>query len=181
MSDQFPQRKFSKIGLVIRIGLLILLAVTVVMTIFGVGIYAYDWEGPVTRAWGRIVPYPAAIVDGQNVTYAEFWEAHGVRFKSIPDQPYFPEKRTQTINGLVRDAAVEAIAKRHHISVSEEEVRAYYQERLEELDEKQTKALNDRPWWFIRKRLRITLLRKKLDEAGIYEEIGSDKIIIFAQ
>lgn len=113
-----------------------LIAVTLIVLVFGIGIYRYQWDGGVTRVVTRVVPYPAAIVDGGLVRYSDFQE--DVRFlidfyeeekKTAAAGSVFPteeEIKERVLDRMVKDRLAETLAKRYKITVTTTDVKEAY-------------------------------------------------------
>jgi len=113
-----------------------LIAVAVIVIVFGFGIYRYKWDDGVTRIVTRVVPYPAAIVDGGLVRYSDFQE--DVRFlrqfyeeerKTAAPGSLFPtedEIKERVLDRMIKDRLAENLAKRYKITVTTSEVKSAY-------------------------------------------------------
>ena len=117
-----------------------LIAVTVIIIVFGIGIYRYEWDGGVTRIVTRVVPYPAAIVDGGLVRYSEFQE--DVKFlrdfyeeekKTAAPGSVFPteeEIRERVLERMIKDRLAENLAKRYKVTVTTSDVKEAYESTI---------------------------------------------------
>jgi parvulin-like peptidyl-prolyl isomerase len=128
-----PQTGLSKRKKIWLIGGAIAAAVIV---IFGVGAYRFGWEGPVTRIITKVLPYPAALVDGQPIRLSEYQENVRIleRFyeaekkRAVPGS-IFPdggEIRKRVLDRLVREQLARNLASRYGIAVSRDDVEKAY-------------------------------------------------------
>lgn len=111
-------------------------AIFIAMTVFGVGIYKFHWDNKATQIAYKIVPYPAAVVDFDSISVADFYHELGYinHFYQESKQAPPPEKqlRQNVLNQLIEQKVLDHQAKKYHISVSSEEVDQQYQKLAEE-------------------------------------------------
>lgn len=116
-------------------------AVALIITVvFGFGIYRLGWDGGVTRIVTRVVPYPAAIVDGRVIRYADFQEDvrtlqrfyEAERFRAAPGSrfPGDEEIRQRILDRLIKDQLARNLAARYDIAVTTEDVNDAYEETI---------------------------------------------------
>jgi len=107
-----------------------------VFLVFGIGIYRYDWDNSATRIVSRIIPYPAAIVDGHVVRYSDFRENVRLLKSFYDDQktsnvstsvlPTEEEIKKRVLDRLVKDTLAERLAARYGIAVTSDDVEKAY-------------------------------------------------------
>jgi parvulin-like peptidyl-prolyl isomerase len=111
----------------------------VIAVVFGVGVYRYGWDGRVTRLVTALLPYPAAIIEGQVIRYADFQEDLGIledfyeteRKKSPEtDFPDDQELRGRVMERLLKDQMARILAARYGIEVTSEDVRKTYESTI---------------------------------------------------
>lgn len=101
--------------------------------VMGVGIYAGSWEDAFTTAFTKVVPYPAAMVNGRVVFYHNYLEQLSivekyqkefkkVDFKSEDGKKVLTQIRKDTMGRLVEDTLVNAEAAKLNVTVSSKEL-----------------------------------------------------------
>jgi parvulin-like peptidyl-prolyl isomerase len=166
-------------------------AVAALVAVFGVGIYRFRWDGAVTRIVTEVVPYPAALVEGRVVRYAEFQEDVRVlerfyeeaRKEAVPGAifPSPEEIRDRVLDRLIKDRLAVELAGRYGIVITTEDVNEAYETTI--LDQaalgtasgkaraeaRASKTLDElyglRPSQFKTRILHPFLVRQKLEEA----------------
>lgn len=124
----------------IRPGWLVAGGIAVLLAVFAFGIYRYGWDGAVTQIVSRVVPYPAALVEGRVIRYADFQEDldvlrrfyEGQRASALPGSR-FPEEaelRTRVLERLIKDELAAALAGRYGIAVTSDDVRSAYESTI---------------------------------------------------
>ena len=108
----------------------------------GLGIYALGWQNAFTYGVSRVVPFPAAIVDGRVVYYHAY--AKEVR-RLQPSATAGKALNQQALGKYVTAAVVENWAVRNSIKVSEAEVDKEVDKYLQSFDDKKQahKALRE--------------------------------------
>lgn len=111
-------------------------AILAIVAVFGVGIYALKWDGGVTRIMTEVVPYPAAIVDGHVIRYADYMEDVRTlerfydteRERAVPGSrfPSAEEIRARVLDRLVKDRLAVGLASRYGVAVTSEDVKEAY-------------------------------------------------------
>lgn len=114
-----------------------LAAVALLVLVFGFGIYRLQWDGTVTRVMTRVVPYPAAIVDGgvirwsefqENVRFLEaFYEAEKARVPAGSILPTREEIEARVLDRLIKEKLAERLARRYGIAISSADVNRAYE------------------------------------------------------
>lgn len=121
------------LGLVASVFTLLLVALIIIT----VGIYKFGWEGPAAMTVARVLPYPAATVNGKVVTYREYLDdvATVKRFFSkqlekgeTPDftPPPEDEIRSGVLDRLIQTKVLEEQAVAYNVTVSQEDIDAEY-------------------------------------------------------
>jgi parvulin-like peptidyl-prolyl isomerase len=108
----------------------------VIVAVFAVGIYSLKWDGGVTRIMTEVVPYPAAIVDGHVIRYADFMEDVRTlerfydteRERAAPGSQFPTEEeiRARVLDRLVTDRLAVGLAARYGVAVTSEDVKDTY-------------------------------------------------------
>lgn len=111
-------------------------AVLALLALFGFGLYRYGWNGGVTQVVTKVLPYPAAIVEGRVIRYSEYQEDLAVlerfyeaeRQRAIPGSvfPTQDELKARVLDRLIKDELAAALAERYGAVVSAEDVRNTY-------------------------------------------------------
>ena len=103
---------------------------------FGFGLYRYGWHGGVTQVVTKVLPYPAAIVEGRVIRYSEyqedlavlerFYEAERGRAAAGSVYPTQEELKKRVLDRLIKDELAYALAERYGVVVSSDDVKATY-------------------------------------------------------
>lgn len=108
-------------------------AVVLFVTVMGVGVYAFGWEDSFTTRATKVIPYPAAVVNGRVVFYHSYLEQLSivekyqkefkkVDFKSDEGKKILVQVRKDTMDRLVEDSLVSAEAVKLKVTVSDKEL-----------------------------------------------------------
>jgi hypothetical protein len=110
--------------------------VLVLLVIFGFGLYRYGWKGGVTQVVTKVLPYPAAIVEGRVIRYSEyqedltvlerFYEAERGRAVEGSMFPSKEELKKRVLDRLIKDQLAYALAERYGVVVSSDDVKDTY-------------------------------------------------------
>ncbi len=177
-------------------------AAVAALVLFGFGLYRYGWKGGVTQVITKVLPYPAAIVEGRVIRYSEYQEDLAVlerfyeaeRARAVPGSvfPSREELKARVLDRLIKDELAEALAERYGVAVSSDDVKDTYESTILEqasLDAAGGKARAEaraaetleqlyglRPSQFKTRVLHPFLIRQKL-EAAIQgdEELNAEK------
>lgn len=111
-------------------------AVLALLVIFGFGLYRYGWKGGVTEVVTKVLPYPAAIVEGRVIRYSEyqedltvlerFYEAERGRAPAGAAFPTPDELKKRVLDRLIKDQLAYALAERYGVVVSSDDVKKAY-------------------------------------------------------
>lgn len=173
------------IGLIIG---LIALIIIVPLAVFGIGIYALDWDDKYTEQVVSIVPYPAAMAGSNFVPYEEwkknvdslmhFYEKQG-ELGMMPQgsEPSEEEIAADELDRLIKKSVLYDIAAQKGVTVSQDEIDKKFDEEvlpqsqggIEEIE----KTLDELYGWS------VDDFKKNVVEEMIYreklaEEIGDD-------
>ena len=109
-----------------------------------VRIYKYQSDDSFTTNLSKIIPYPAAMVDGQFVSYNEvksmtdtltnFMEYQAALFpdNNLYDAPPYKELFSDTLGQLIENTFIETQARKRQVKVSDAEIDAEMQKLSEE-------------------------------------------------
>jgi len=127
----------KKTGLKLKNPKLIVGAVLAVVVIFigvmSVGVYAFNWEDQFTNQVTKVLPLPAAVVNGRVIFYHNYLEQLSIvekyqvefkktDFKSEEGKKVLAQSRKDTMERLVEDTLVGAEAARLKVTVSNKEL-----------------------------------------------------------
>lgn len=118
-------------------------------TAIGIGIYKYKINDPVTRATAKIIPYPAAVVQGRIVTMDAYFRNYQYisKFYSSTQQTGvdYEAVRSQIISQLLDNELMKSQAKKYGVSVKESDVTNAYSDVVAQNggEEEVRKVLND--------------------------------------
>jgi hypothetical protein len=103
---------------------------------FGFGLYRYGWHGGVTQVVTKVLPYPAAIVEGRVILYSEyqedlkvlerFYETERGRAAAGSIFPTPEDLKTRVLDRLIKDQLAAALAERYGVVVSSDDVKKTY-------------------------------------------------------
>lgn len=112
------------------------LGAAALIVLFGCLLYRYQWRGGAVEVVTKVLPYPAAIVDGRPIRYSDFQDEVSVlerfyRSESAEAAPgsVFPdeaEMKRRILDRLIKDQLAEELAGRYAIAVSSEDVAKVY-------------------------------------------------------
>lgn len=108
--------------------LLVILAILALPSVFVIGIYQWNWENQATGFFLKVVPLPAAVVNGSVVRLSDLLELTAILQKSqgggiLPDAS---QNRRQVLGHLIDDKIVADLAAQGEISPTNQEVERYY-------------------------------------------------------
>lgn len=193
-----PKKKFStpKINLKKLKPKLVIAVLAAIVVLFlgtmGVGIYAFNWEDNFTKSITKVVPYPAAIVNGRVVLYRSYLEQlvivekyqrefKNVDFESADGQTVLTQLRKETMTRLVEDAIVRSEAAKLDVSVSDKELTDSFNQLVksnggeESFSNTLKKYYGLTPSEFKTEIYKSTLLRQKMDDKfSTDESLNSD-------
>lgn len=121
---------------------LVLIIISVVVFLFflfgmiGLGAYRFNWDNHFVNGLLRVYPYPAAIVDGEIISYYN-WRVQlkGVlqlaRAQQVNATP--TEVQTQVMDKMVYDVVLNKLARKSHIKVTKQDLDARFVEVQKEL------------------------------------------------
>ncbi|MEI6144255.1 MAG: peptidylprolyl isomerase [Candidatus Berkelbacteria bacterium] len=118
-------------------------------TAIGVGIYKYKINDSVTRLTAKIIPYPAAIVQGRIVTIDAYFRNYQYisKFYSSTQQTGvdYAEVRSQIMDQLVDNEVMKSQAKKYGVTVSESDITNAYSDVVAQNggEDEVKKVLND--------------------------------------
>lgn len=169
----------------------VLVFLFLVLAVWGVGVYRYNWNDPITRRMLRVVPYPAMVVEGQVVTMNEF-------YKQLDILTYFSDnlfalapkgsqalnetdKREGVTSKIVKDRLVASYLEENQVDITEEDKTRKLQEILaSDLDEQQIReavgsiygtSLEDFRRYFVEPLARMERAEKFLQESSSVAEL----------
>ncbi len=141
------KKKIKKIknntkSLIIGLIVAVLIVIIAFIGIVGWGIYKLDWRGQFVDQVVKIIPYPAASVDGSFISYKIFFKAVKISekfyekqkeagFMAIPGQAELEKDIME--DRLIENELVKKISKKYNISVSQSEI----EEKIDEIIKRQ--------------------------------------------
>lgn len=186
--EAVPEKSWKKDpGRLLALGVVSGIAVTFLVTagIFTYGIYRLGWHGPGTQVVLRGLPYPAAIVNGRAVAYAEFLDDvdtltyfYAMQSGESPDIPVPGEEdiRKNVMDRLVRNVILEAEAEKYGVSLTEDDIAEEFSDLVSAAggEEELTGEVRELYGWsvgeFKEKVITPFLLQQKLEEALMADE-----------
>lgn len=104
--------------------------------LFGFCLYRYQWRGGVAEVVTKVLPYPAAIVDGRVIRYSDFQDDLTVLERFYQSQrdsaapgsvfPSEAEMKQRVLDQLIKDQLAEELAARYSIVVTSDDVAKAY-------------------------------------------------------
>lgn len=120
--------------------IIVLIGFGVGILVFGVGIYRYNWQGSATRIVSRVVPYPAAVVDGSIIRFSEYQEDVALLQEFYKEEklravagslfPSDTEIKKRVLDRLIKDLLSEKLAKRYDVAISSSDVTQSYESTI---------------------------------------------------
>lgn len=118
------------------VGALVALVV-VFIGVMAVGIYGYNWEDQFTSRVSKVVPFPAAMVNGRVIFYHTYLEQLAIvekyqvefkktDFKSDEGKKILAQTRKDTMSRLIEDTLVSAEAAKLKVTVSSKDLTDYF-------------------------------------------------------
>ncbi|MFA5022621.1 MAG: peptidylprolyl isomerase [Patescibacteria group bacterium] len=175
--------KSKKFGKTLVAAIIIILAVSV--SLFTLGLYIFKWDNQVVRIITKIVPYPAAIVNYQPISYYDwitqtktlknFYAAQKQNNQQLT-VPTPKETQKHILDRLIEQKLLDKLANRYQISVTSTDIQQETQKLATEIGSekalaKQLKNLYD---WdipeFQKEIIRPLLIKEKLRLALILDE-----------
>ncbi|MFA6603245.1 MAG: peptidylprolyl isomerase [Patescibacteria group bacterium] len=114
----------------------VILLALILLAVFAIGIYKYNWSGPATTAVLKAVPYPAAMVNNNIITYADFladvdtlkhfYAKLAAENAGAPAAPAEPEIRKNVLDRLIQNEILKEQALKYDLKVTAEEVDAEF-------------------------------------------------------
>lgn len=105
--------------------------------LFGIGLYRYQWNGGVSQVVTKVLPYPAAIVNGRVIRWSDFQEDLTVLRQFYEDErkraapgsafPSEEEMKTRVLDRMIKDQLAAELADRYGITVTSEDVKKTYE------------------------------------------------------
>jgi len=187
------KKKTGKWGIK-KILLIIGLALTLSLGIQFYAIYELGSTNILIRLKSKIIPYPAARVDFNLVTYNQFLsdlDSYKLYYKVTEEQDFtseegqkeFEKLKKDLLETLIEDEIIKKEAKKINLAVSEEEIDQEYKQLSDKLgaenEESLKKIIKDYYNWDVktfRSKIKATLYRKKM-EAWVAKdpELNKDK------
>jgi parvulin-like peptidyl-prolyl isomerase len=164
--------------------LMVLLLVVVVfcsLGMIGLGSYKYGWDNKVVNAVIRVIPFPAATINGRVVTLYDFHqEVDGVvKFaKESGANVTKAQINADVIDKLIFQTAMEKLAREYDVVVTDEDLDNAIQSQIEQLESQEAFEENIEKFFgwdtetFKNRIIYIEVLRNKLIEAEIPKQIG---------
>lgn len=173
-------RSKRKIILIVAAAVLIVLIIT--LTVFGIGIYKYNWQNRATKVMTSIVPYPAAIVNWTHfVTVAEFRsevdsilnyyrQIQNIDFTKEENKEMLKNIQKQTLDSLIENEILKEQTRKYKLKVTSQEVDEEYNKIVETSggEEQFLQTLKTYYNWTpqeFKQKVKIQLLKNKLEEA----------------
>lgn len=149
------------------------------LIIFGVGIYGYQWQDKVTIAWSKVFPYPAVLINGQQVSYYNYHsdikmltQLNQQQAEKISPQ----EIRERVLDKLIMDKLIMQSARQYDLIVTEDEVEEMWQSIVKQAQTESAvlEMVNNLYGWTIQefrdKSIKPFILQQKLQEAISQDE-----------
>lgn len=171
-------------------------AAIVVMTVVGLGVYAWDWDNKYLNKVIEVIPYPAAIVNYQPVNLADFRsETETLKFyyqqqksanPELVQVPQDQEIKRMVLDRLIRNEFLLELARKEKVSLSSAEIDQELNQIISEAGSREgiEKILRETYNWslpeFKLKILKPYLLGSKLEEKIAVKENFDEKARIKA-
>lgn len=123
-----------------RIIALFIIAIFIFIAVVGFGIYRFGWQGNFVKRISRLVPYPAAAVDWEFISFRAFldelqtveryWRGQTAGRKLAFPAPDKNEIRRRLLEKLIEQKIVQIWARKRQLSVSADEMAAEWERFL---------------------------------------------------
>lgn len=171
--------------------LIVIVAFLILNGIFAYGIYKQNWGGKITRNFLNIFPYPAVMVNGSFVrlnnyykdldSYKNYYQvAQKTDFSSEEGKKILETLKKDLLIQLTEEKIIAKEAKKLKIKVDNQEVEDEYKKLVEangeETLKKQIKEYYNWDVKIFKEKIKLTLLRKKLEEKiKLDESLNAEK------
>jgi len=107
--------------------------VVLFLGVMAVGIYGFNWENQFTKSVTKVIPFPAAMVNGRVIFYSSYLEQLSIvekyqvefkktDFKSDEGKKILAQTRQDTMDRMIEDSVVNAEASKLKVTVSTKEL-----------------------------------------------------------
>lgn len=136
--DTAPDHKTEKPRVsILKIILWVIAVLILALVIFGIGIYRLSWKGSFVSAVERVVPYPAAVVEGRIISRSDVNERFDaykraieqnqqVDFSDPKNSELLAEQRSALFDRLIDLKLEEILASRMDVDVTNEDISQEY-------------------------------------------------------
>src|SRR3989344_2947464 len=139
--------KFSLPKLKFKSVMVILFSVVILfLIIFGIGIYYFNWQSPAASLISRYIPYPAAMVNYQIISYYD-WSQQTKTLINFYEQeknnnpdliiPSVKETKRHILNRLIEYQLLKQLAQKYQVTVSSSEVNFQLEKLTAEIGSRQ--------------------------------------------
>ncbi len=147
----------------------ILLLIIIILTVFGIGIYKYEWNNKATKFMTSIFPYPAAIIDYTNfVTIKKYQEEMNYQ-KSFDNS--MTEK--EILDELIKEGVISKLAQKYKITVTNQEIENNWEELISSLpgkEEEYALFIKEKFGWSV-KQYKEKIIKKRLLQEKVAQKI----------
>lgn len=159
----------------------LILVFILISVIFGIGLYKYSWNDPVTNKIIKIIPYPAVLVNYKPLSYFKFRDDLGTLTHYYKKQeelsggatkmPSAEEIKNSVLDRMINNEILEEVARQYGISVGDDEIEKEFGKVMAEAGSEADveNILEDLYQWkpedFKEKVLEPFLFQQKLSEA----------------
>ena len=126
-------KKRKKIGFG-KCALIFLSIILLILFVFGVGIFRYGWNGNISKAMLKFIPYPAAIVGSDLILYKDYdyilrTALNGQQYsQSESDFANKEEVSAKVLDRLIINKIIKNIALKYEINISDEDINRSFTE-----------------------------------------------------
>ncbi|MEA2064708.1 MAG: peptidylprolyl isomerase, partial [Patescibacteria group bacterium] len=131
--------KIKKVGFK-KYSLIILAVILLTFFVFGIGICRYGWNGSISRALLKFIPYPAAIVGNDMILYKDYdyvlrTVLNGQKYNQ-PERDFIDKKDSsaKVLDRLITNKIIQNIALKREINVSDEDINSSFIEYSKQFD-----------------------------------------------
>lgn len=104
-----------------------ILLVLVVLGVFVIGVYKFDWQGPLTRKFLSLIPLPVAVVNGRPISLTKYWDLKVASERALSNSMELDTAvRSGALRGLIQGELVKQMARERRVEVRDAEVSQYY-------------------------------------------------------
>lgn len=179
---------FSKKCILILISfILVVVSILIILVVFAIGLYKFQWSGPIVQKVVKIIPFPVAINKGQTVSQNHFnklleaqrryYQTQKNLILSDPGKEKELKELKETIlDRSIKENFVRQILAKNNIRITPEEIEKEFTNSTtgrteQEIKDKIQTLYNWTPQDFKQEMIRPYLEKQKLQEIVVFDQV----------